>query len=107
MELACLLATECGALLCATQPRPFADVLEAFRAVLQEVGPRRFFSVSHLVLQGRVDKRTQVVVEAFLAVRRNKFAQHPALLPELDLVERADQVGPTIRVLSFFHRWFL
>jgi hypothetical protein len=34
--MAALLATECGAHLAASHPRPFADVLEAFRAVLQE-----------------------------------------------------------------------
>ncbi len=34
--MAALLATECGAHLAASHPRPFADVMEAFRAVLQE-----------------------------------------------------------------------
>ena len=77
LELAALLATECGAHLAASHPRPFADVMEAFRAVLQE---------------GKVDQRTQYVVEQFMEARRTKFAAFPALLPELDLVEAADQV---------------
>ena len=34
----------------------------------------------------------QYIIEALFAVRKNKFKDHPGVIPELDLVEAEDQI---------------
>lgn len=64
--------------------------------VLQELSPQglhavfeRFRGILH---EGQIDKRVQYTIETLFAVRKSKFSDHPAVPPELDLVERDDQI---------------
>lgn len=52
-------------------------VFERFRAILHE---------------GQIEKRVQYTIETLFAVRKSSFSDHPAISPELDLVERDDQI---------------
>lgn len=49
----------------------------------------RFRGVLH---EGEIDKRVQYMIEGLFAVRKNNFADFPALEPELDLVDADDQI---------------
>jgi pre-mRNA-splicing factor CWC22 len=51
-------------------------VFERFRGILHE---------------GEIDKRVQYTIESLFAVYRTKFAEYPAVHPDLDLVESEDQ----------------
>lgn len=64
--------------------------------VLQELSPQglhavfeRFRGILH---EGQIDKRVQYTIETLFAVRKSGFSDHPAVPPELDLVERDDQI---------------
>lgn len=64
--------------------------------VLHELSPQglhavfeRFRGILH---EGQIDKRVQYTIETLFAVRKSGFADHPAVPPELDLVERDDQI---------------
>lgn len=52
-------------------------IFERFRSILQE---------------GEVNKRCQYVIEKLFRVRKEKFAKHPGVIPELDLVEEDDRI---------------
>jgi pre-mRNA-splicing factor CWC22 len=77
VELALGFVRECGATLTVAAPAGLAAIFDRLRAVLHE---------------GDVDKRVAYMIEALFAVRKAKFAEHPAVLPDLDLVERDDQI---------------
>lgn len=77
VEVAISFVKDCGALLSEVSPAGLNAVFERFRAILHE---------------GEIDKRVQYSIEALFAVRRNKFAEYPAVVPELDVVESADQI---------------
>jgi hypothetical protein len=49
----------------------------------------RFRGVLH---EGEIDKRVQYMIEGLFAVRKNNFADFPALESELDLVDADDQI---------------
>ena len=66
-------------------PAGMHAVFERFRGILHD---------------GSIDKRVQYTIEALFAVRKVKFADYPAVLPELDLVEREDQITHEVRLLS-------
>jgi pre-mRNA-splicing factor CWC22 len=51
-------------------------VFERFRGILHE---------------GEIDKRVQYMIEGLFAVYKTKFAEHPAVHADLDLVEAEDQ----------------
>lgn len=64
--------------------------------VLQELSPQglhavfeRFRGILH---EGQIEKRVQYTIETLFAVRKSGFSDHPAIPPELDLVERDDQI---------------
>ncbi len=48
------------------------SIFDRFRAILHE---------------GLIDKRVQFIIEGLTQIRRRKFEEHPAVRPELDLVE--------------------
>ena len=49
----------------------------------------RFRAILH---EGQIDRKVQYVIETLFAVRKGGFQDHPAVLPELDLVESDDQI---------------
>jgi len=77
VEVAIGFVKECGQLLSELTPAGINAIFDRFRAVLHE---------------GDIDKRVQYMIEALFAVRKARFADHPSVLPELDLVEREDQI---------------
>jgi pre-mRNA-splicing factor CWC22 len=77
VEAACTFLTECGAILQDLSPQGFNEIFDRFRAILHE---------------GEIDKRVQYTIEMLFAVRKTNFADHPAVKPELDLVDIEDQI---------------
>ncbi|KAM1114946.1 hypothetical protein ACFX19_005756 [Malus domestica] len=92
VEVAVGFVTECGSLLQDLSPKglhggelfdialnigTFAGIFERFRGILHE---------------GEIDKRVQYLIENLFAIRKAKFQGHPAVRPELDLVEQEDQL---------------
>lgn len=78
VEVAVGFITDCGAMLTELSPRGVHAIFERFRGILHE---------------GAIDKRVQYMIEGLFVVRKGKFASHPAVLTELDLIESADQVS--------------
>ncbi|KAG7652636.1 putative MIF4G-like, type 3, initiation factor eIF-4 gamma, MA3, MIF4G-like domain superfamily [Arabidopsis thaliana] len=72
VEVAVGFVTECGAMLQDVSPRGLNGIFERFRGILHE---------------GEIDKRVQYLIESLFATRKAKFQGHPAVRPELDLVE--------------------
>lgn len=58
-------------------PQGLHGIFERFRGILHE---------------GEIDKRVQYMIEGLFAVRKTDFADHPAVHPDLDLVETEDQI---------------
>lgn len=52
-------------------------IFETFRSILHE---------------GETGKRVQYVIENLFAIRKTRFADHPGIIPELDLVEEGDRI---------------
>ncbi|KAL3850098.1 hypothetical protein ACJIZ3_011980 [Penstemon smallii] len=77
VEVAVGFVTECGSILQDLSPRGLHGIFESFRAILHE---------------GEIDKRVQYLIEGLFAVRKAKFQGHPAVRPELDLVDQEDQL---------------
>ncbi|KAI5062241.1 hypothetical protein GOP47_0022780 [Adiantum capillus-veneris] len=67
---------ECGAILQDLAPQGLHGIFERLRGILHE---------------GEIDKRVQFMIEGLFAIRKSGFQGHPAVLPELDLVEQEDQ----------------
>ncbi|RZC71060.1 hypothetical protein C5167_034267 [Papaver somniferum] len=76
VEVAVGFVTECGSLLQDLTPKGLHGIFERFRGILHE---------------GLIDKRVQFLIEGLFAIRKSKFQGHPAVRPELDLVEQEDQ----------------
>ncbi|XP_013591124.1 PREDICTED: pre-mRNA-splicing factor CWC22 homolog [Brassica oleracea var. oleracea] len=72
VEVAVGFVTECGAMLQDVTPKGLHGIFERFRGILHE---------------GDIDKRVQYLIEGLFAIRKVKFQGHPAVRPELDLVE--------------------
>ncbi|MCO5563135.1 hypothetical protein L7F22_016771 [Adiantum nelumboides] len=68
---------ECGAILQDLAPQGLHGIFERFRGILHE---------------GEIDKRVQFMIEGLFAIRKSGFQGHPAVLPELDLVEQEEQI---------------
>ncbi len=49
----------------------------------------RFRSILH---EGDLDKKVQYTLENLFAIRKTRFAEHPGIIPELDLVEEEDKI---------------
>ncbi|KAF9621211.1 hypothetical protein IFM89_016705 [Coptis chinensis] len=58
-------------------PKALHGIFERFRGILHE---------------GETYKRLQFLIESLFAIRKAKFQGYPAVLPELDLVDRDDQL---------------
>uniref|UniRef100_A0A1J3F9H9 Pre-mRNA-splicing factor CWC22-like protein n=1 Tax=Noccaea caerulescens TaxID=107243 RepID=A0A1J3F9H9_NOCCA len=72
VEVAVGFVTECGAMLQDCTPKGLDGIFERFRGILHE---------------GEIDKRVQYLIEGLFATRKANFQGHPAVRPELDLVE--------------------
>jgi len=80
VEVAVEFVKQCGAMLQDLSPTGLTFVFDRLRAILHEgIG---------------VGMRTQYIIEGLYAVRKAGFeaSGHPAVLPELDLVETSDQI---------------
>lgn len=71
---------------------------------LQELSPAGsqaiFERFKHILHEGVIDRRVQYVIEGLFDVRRKKFLDFPAVMPELDLVEEEDQVTHEVDLLD-------
>ncbi|GAB2211341.1 hypothetical protein Droror1_Dr00024649 [Drosera rotundifolia] len=76
VEVAVGFITECGSMLQDLSPKGVHGIFERFRGILHE---------------GQIDIRVQYMIEGLFAIRKAKFQGHPAIRPELDLVEEEDQ----------------
>ncbi|ESQ51003.1 hypothetical protein EUTSA_v10023142mg [Eutrema salsugineum] len=72
VEVAVAFVTECGAMLQDVTPKGLFGIFERFLGILHE---------------GEIDKRVQYLIEGLFAIRQARFHGHPAVRPELDLVE--------------------
>ncbi|KAI3892471.1 hypothetical protein MKX03_012689 [Papaver bracteatum] len=77
VEVAVCFVTECGSFLQDLTPKGLHGIFERFRGILHE---------------GGIDKRVQFLIENLFALRKAKFQGHPAVRPELDLVEQESQL---------------
>mmetsp|Transcript_13206 Transcript_13206/g.9275 ORF Transcript_13206/g.9275 Transcript_13206/m.9275 type:complete len:154 (-) Transcript_13206:1014-1475(-) len=68
---------ECGQVLTEVTPAGVNAIFERFRNILHE---------------GEIDRRVQYNIEKLFAVRKSKFANHPGVLPELDLIDENDRI---------------
>lgn len=81
VEVAVGFMREAGAFLMEESSKASNAVFERFRAILHE---------------GKIDKRTQYMVEVLFQVRKEKFKEHPAIPDDLDIVEEDDQISHVI-----------
>ena len=77
VEIAADFMIECGQVLSDITPAGVNAIFERFRGILHE---------------GQIEKRVQYIIENLFAVRKNNFADHPGVIPELDLVEDEDRI---------------
>lgn len=77
IDLACAFMTECGKVLTEITPQGTNAIFERFRSLLQN---------------GQVNRRCQYLLEKLFKVRKDKYAEHPGVVPELDLVEEGDRI---------------
>lgn len=77
VEIAADFMKECGQVLSDLTPAGVNAIFESFRNILHE---------------GEIDKKVQYTIENLFAVRKTKFADHPGVIPELDLVEEEDKI---------------
>jgi pre-mRNA-splicing factor CWC22 len=81
VEIAADYMIECGQVLSDITPAGVNAIMESFRNILHE---------------GTIDKKVQYTIENLFAARKTKFADHPGVIPELDLVEEEDKITHTI-----------
>ncbi|CAN8237899.1 unnamed protein product [Cochlearia groenlandica] len=84
VEVAIAFVTECGATLRDVSPRAFCFIFERFLTIL---------------LEGDLDYRSGCLIESLFALRRSNFKGHPAIRPQLDVLEPDEQCTHDI---SFF-----
>lgn len=77
VEIAVGFMREVGAHLANVSPKPNNAIFESFRTILHE---------------GKIDKRTQYMIEVLFQVRKDKFKDNQPVVQELDLVEEDDQI---------------
>ncbi|CTQ41240.1 pre-mRNA-splicing factor CWC22 [Babesia microti strain RI] len=85
VELAVGFLIEVGQLLSDTCKKGFDSIFERLKVILQE---------------GEIDKRTQYTIEKLWEIRRKNFDEYPTILPELSLVDLADQITHEIDFLD-------
>ena len=81
VEIAADFMIECGQVLSDITPVGVNVIMERFRTILHE---------------GQIDRKVQYTIENLFAVRKTKFAEHPGVIPELDLVEEDDKITHNI-----------
>ena len=42
--------------------------------------------------EGKIERRVQYTIEKLFAIRKTKFADHPGVIPDLDLIEEQDKI---------------
>ena len=57
-----------------------------------------FESLKGILHDGSVDVRVQYMIEVMFAIRKDRFADHPAVQKELDLVDEEDNITHLISV---------
>ena len=77
VEIAADFMIECGQILSDITPAGVNAIFERFRTILHE---------------GEIDKKVQYTIENLFAIRKTRFAEHPGVIPELDLVEEEDKI---------------
>ena len=77
VEMAADFMIECGQVLTDLSPAGVNAIFDRFRSILHE---------------GEIDKRVQYVIENLFAVRKTRFADHPGVIQELDLIEEDDKI---------------
>lgn len=77
VEIAADFMIECGQVLSDITPAGVNAIFERFRTILHE---------------GEIDKKVQYTIENLFAIRKTRFAEHPGVIPELDLVEDEDKI---------------
>ena len=77
VEVAVQLTKVIGMSLSESSPAGIHAVMERFR---------------HLLHDGSIGRRVQYKVEELISIRKNRFKDYPALMDELDLVERDEQI---------------
>ncbi|XP_020868205.1 LOW QUALITY PROTEIN: pre-mRNA-splicing factor CWC22 homolog [Arabidopsis lyrata subsp. lyrata] len=77
VEVAVVFVTECGALLQEVSPRGLNLIFDSFRRILHE---------------GDLEYRSRCLIESLVTLRRLNFKDHPAIRPQLDLVDLENQV---------------
>ncbi|KAK9472117.1 armadillo-type protein [Dipodascopsis tothii] len=85
VEIAVGLMREVGAYLAESSSAANNFVYERFRTILHE---------------GALERRTQYMIEVLFLVRKNGYAEHPAVVPELDLIEEEDQITHLVELES-------
>ncbi len=85
VEVAIAFLKECGAKLDDVARKATAAIFETLRNILHDA---------------ELEKRVQYMIEVMFAVRKDKFKDHPSVLPELDLVEEADQFTHPLELLD-------
>ncbi|CAJ0571850.1 unnamed protein product, partial [Mesorhabditis spiculigera] len=81
VEVCIAFLKECGAKLADIAPRALDSVFARLRNILAEA---------------QLDSRIRYMIETAMAVRRDKFADYPALVDELDLISEEDQITHTL-----------
>lgn len=85
------------------------DSVELAVAFIKEVGKRVyelcpkpmngiFETLRHILQDGKIDKRVQYMIEVLMAIRKDKFKDHPIVIPELDLVEEDDKITHLVEI---------
>lgn len=87
VEIAADFMIECGQVLTDITPAGVNAIMESFRTILHE---------------GHIDKKVQYTIENLFAVRKTKFAAHPGVITELDLVEEGDKITHTVSLEDNF-----
>ncbi|KAL1933508.1 hypothetical protein VTP01DRAFT_7598 [Rhizomucor pusillus] len=81
VEIAVGFMREVGAHLANVSPKANNAIFESFRTILHE---------------GKIDKRTQYMIEVLFQVRKDRYKDNPPIVQELDLVEEDDQITHNI-----------
>lgn len=77
VDIACDFMKEAGQVLADLSPAGVNAIFERFKQILHE---------------GEIDRKVQYSIENLFAIRKNKFKDHPGVIPELDLVDEEDQI---------------
>ncbi|KAH9417442.1 pre-mRNA-splicing factor cwc22 [Dermatophagoides pteronyssinus] len=76
IEVAIAFLKECGAKLEDVSRKGAAAIFERLRTILHD---------------GDLCKRVQYMIEVMYAIRKDKYKDHPSIMPELDLIEEDEQ----------------